>query len=87
MSRRASLKIVCLIILVMSAAALSAGGPAAGRAQGKAAAQARKGCEQGDGGLTLPTGFCASVFADNLGRARHLTVAPNGDVYVNTWSS
>jgi glucose/arabinose dehydrogenase len=27
------------------------------------------------------------VFADNLGRARHLTVAPNGDVYVNTWSS
>ena len=87
MSRRASLKIVCLIILVTSAAALSAGGPATGRAQGKAAAQARKGCEQGDGGLTLPTGFCASVFADNLGRARHLTVAPNGDVYVNTWSS
>jgi hypothetical protein len=27
------------------------------------------------------------VFADNLVRARHLTVAPSGDVYVNTWSS
>jgi glucose/arabinose dehydrogenase/mono/diheme cytochrome c family protein len=26
------------------------------------------------------------VFADDLGRARHLTVAPNGVVYVNTWS-
>ena len=47
----------------------------------------RKSCDGGNGGLTLPSGFCASVFADNLGRARHLTVAPNGDVYVNTWSS
>jgi hypothetical protein len=49
--------------------------------------QAPVGCEPGNGGLTLPPGFCASVFADNLGRARHLTVAPNGDVFVNTWSS
>jgi glucose/arabinose dehydrogenase len=33
----------------------------------------------------LPSGFCATVFADNIGHARHLAVAPNGDVYVNTW--
>jgi len=39
-----------------------------------------------DAGLTLPAGFCATVFADGLGHARHLTVAPNGVVYVNTWS-
>jgi hypothetical protein len=26
------------------------------------------------------------VFADNIGYARHLVVAPNGVVYVNTWS-
>ena len=26
------------------------------------------------------------MFADNLGHARHLAVAPNGVVYVNTWS-
>jgi glucose/arabinose dehydrogenase/mono/diheme cytochrome c family protein len=26
------------------------------------------------------------VFADNIGHARHLIVAPNGVVYVNTWS-
>ncbi|MEY3435791.1 MAG: hypothetical protein RL335_247, partial [Bacteroidota bacterium] len=32
--------------------------------------------------LILPKGFSSSVFYDNLGRARHLTVAPNGDVYV-----
>ena len=31
-------------------------------------------------------GFCATVFADNLGHVRHMTVAPNGVLYVNTWS-
>ena len=58
-----------------------------GNSQGAPPAKDHKGCDQDNGGLTLPPGFCASVFADNLGRARHLTVAPNGDVYVNTWSS
>ncbi len=39
-----------------------------------------------DTGLTLPAGFCATVFADKIGHARHLTVAGNGVVYVNTWN-
>jgi glucose/arabinose dehydrogenase len=39
-------------------------------------------CDPGNGGITLPAGFCAIVVADNLGAARHLTVAANGDVYV-----
>jgi glucose/arabinose dehydrogenase/mono/diheme cytochrome c family protein len=39
-----------------------------------------------DAGLKLPPGFCATVFADRLGHARHLAVAPDGVVYVNTWS-
>ena len=43
-------------------------------------------CPHDDNGLTLPGGFCASVFADNIGHARHLVVAPSGVVYVNTWS-
>src|SRR5690349_4898796 len=43
-------------------------------------------CAGDNGGLTLPTGFCATVFADSIGHARHIVVAPNGDVYVNTWS-
>src|SRR5580704_16266723 len=43
-------------------------------------------CADGDGGITLPPGFCASIFADNIGHARQLVVAPNGVVYVNTWS-
>lgn len=51
------------------------------------AAAAPAPCPAGDnGGLTLPQGFCATVFADSLGHARHIAVAPNGDVYVNTWS-
>src|SRR5438309_1986598 len=43
-------------------------------------------CAEDNGGITLPAGFCATVFADNIGHARHLVVAPNGVVYVNTWS-
>src|SRR5580704_3787208 len=43
-------------------------------------------CPQDDSGLKLPAGFCATVFADGIGHARHLVVAPNGVVYVNTWS-
>jgi glucose/arabinose dehydrogenase/mono/diheme cytochrome c family protein len=43
-------------------------------------------CPQGDSGLELPPGFCATIFADGVGHARHLVVAPNGVVYVNTWS-
>ncbi|MBD3384936.1 sorbosone dehydrogenase [candidate division KSB1 bacterium] len=32
--------------------------------------------------LTLPSGFQSVVFAEAVGRARHLTVRSNGDVYV-----
>lgn len=43
-------------------------------------------CATDNGGITLSPGFCATVFADNLGHVRHLAVAPNGVVYANTWS-
>lgn len=39
-------------------------------------------CDPDNGGITLPSGFCAIVVADSLGRARHIDVAPNGDVLV-----
>jgi len=35
-----------------------------------------------DSTLALPDGFCATVFADTVGGARHVTVAANGDVFV-----
>jgi glucose/arabinose dehydrogenase/mono/diheme cytochrome c family protein len=43
-------------------------------------------CSNDDGGLQLPAGFCATVFADDIGHARHMVVGPGGVVYVNTWS-
>ena len=38
-------------------------------------------------GLKLPAGFCAIVFADSVAGARHIAVAPNGDVFVATRNS
>ena len=49
-------------------------------------ANAGNACAGDNGGITLSPGFCATVFADNVGHARHMVVAPNGVVYVNTWS-
>jgi glucose/arabinose dehydrogenase/mono/diheme cytochrome c family protein len=43
-------------------------------------------CPSDDSGLKLPAGFCATVFADDIGHARHMVVAPSGVIYVNTWS-
>jgi glucose/arabinose dehydrogenase/mono/diheme cytochrome c family protein len=60
---------------------LAVGSPNGARAQ-----SGTQVCPSGDSGITLPPGFCATVFADNIGHARHLVVAPNGVVYVNTWS-
>ncbi len=39
-------------------------------------------CDADNGGLTLPDGFCAVTVVDTLGRARHLTIRDNGDIYV-----
>lgn len=36
-----------------------------------------------NGGITLPEGFSALVFADEIGRGRHIDVNDNGDVYVS----
>src|SRR5580692_4672007 len=39
-------------------------------------------CDPDNGGITLPEGFCAVVAIDNIGPARHIAVASNGDVFV-----
>ena len=59
--------------------AFAQGTPAAARSETAS-------CPRDDSGLKLPAGFCATIFADGIGHARHLVVAPNGVVYVNTWS-
>lgn len=50
------------------------------------AQQSSASCPAGNGGITLPPGFCATVFAVNLGHPRQMVVAPDGVLYVNTWS-
>src|SRR5512140_2720446 len=54
--------------------------------QASASPKSAAACAGDNAGLKLPTGFCATIFADTIGHARHLVVAPNGVVYVNTWS-
>jgi hypothetical protein len=46
------------------------------------AARTQVACDPDNGGLTLPSGFCALVVAPETGGARHLAVAANGDMYV-----
>jgi glucose/arabinose dehydrogenase len=43
-------------------------------------------CPSDASALTLPPGFCATVFAGGIGHARHMVVVPSGVLYVNTWS-
>jgi glucose/arabinose dehydrogenase/mono/diheme cytochrome c family protein len=72
----AALAVLCVPSLTMPGGSLSA--PTAGTKSQE--------CPSDDSGLTLPPGFCATIFADGIGHARHMVVAPNGVVYVNTWS-
>ena len=65
---------------------LTAGARSHAQATNPASTPGSGGCVGDAGGITLSPGFCAAVFADKLGHARHLVVTPNGVVYVNTWS-
>src|SRR5579859_6787523 len=74
-------------IIVMLGALCVVGSMASAQTPTKPNAQdASHACQHDDSGLKLPSGFCATIFADGVGHARHLVVAPNGVVYVNTWS-
>jgi len=72
--------IVALATLFVVSFVVSAQSQPSPGGQAKSAA-----CSQ-DSGLTLPSGFCATVFAEGIGHARHLVVSPSGVIYVNTWS-
>jgi glucose/arabinose dehydrogenase/mono/diheme cytochrome c family protein len=72
---------------VSAAALLLAAGPALSVPQQRDTSVApTSGCPNAAGDITLPPGFCATVFADGIGHARDMVVAPDGVVYVNTWS-
>jgi glucose/arabinose dehydrogenase len=70
-------------VLTMSvAAAVCLSAVAATRNGRPAEAAGAASCAAGDAGITLPAGFCATIFADSIRGARQLAVAPNGDVFV-----
>jgi len=74
-----------LLASASAIAALIASGSTA-LAQATAGSPAASACSDDNGGITLSPGFCATIFADNIGHVRHMAVAPNGVLYVNTWS-
>ena len=63
-----------VLILAMAVAATTHGAAAAAE------------CQNQDVGISLSPGFCATVFADNLGHVRHLAVSSDNVVYANSWS-
>lgn len=77
-TRLSGLALLAGAIAAMFASVSLATGPQAGAGSSK--------CTGGAAGLKLPPGFCATVFADHLGHARHIVVTPASVVYVNTWS-
>jgi glucose/arabinose dehydrogenase/mono/diheme cytochrome c family protein len=76
----------CAAMAFLVIALLLATGSSSAAQERHTAPTSTEACAADNGGITLPPGFCATVFADNIGHARHLVVAPNGVVYVNTWS-
>jgi glucose/arabinose dehydrogenase/mono/diheme cytochrome c family protein len=79
------LKNSALLSVAIAAAALCVGGSLT-PAQDNRAEIKSQACPNDASGLILPSGFCATVFADGIGHARQMVVAPNGVLYVNTWS-
>lgn len=83
-SQSSCIRTACLVGATVFSVGLLAAVPLL--AQPRSQVASAPGCAGDNGGITLPAGFCATIFADNIGHARHLVVAPNGVVYVNTWS-
>lgn len=65
--------------LAVSALALAAFISSAACTKRNAATSATGGCDES---IKLPPGFCATIFSDSAGFARHLVVRKNGDVIV-----
>ena len=76
-----ALSVGAILLASTAMAPLASAAPA--QASGAKAAAA---CPGGDAGISLPPGFCATIFADNLGNTRHIVVAADGTLYANTWN-
>jgi glucose/arabinose dehydrogenase len=84
---RAARAVVYPFAAIATALALTACAKTEGKVDSTASASSTStACAGDNGGITLPDGFCATVFADTIQNARHIAVNSNGDVYVNTWN-
>ena len=79
-------RILLLLVSVCATLGIAASIRSAWRHPSVAASAQSQACPNDDSGLKLPAGFCATIFADGIGHARHMVVAPSGVLYVNTWS-
>lgn len=70
-----------LLLLSAAISTLGACGQSSSQANVDAGSGGSAACPSG--GLELPPGFCATVFADKLGHVRHLVVDSRGLVYAN----
>ncbi len=68
-SRRTAALLTALLLMLLACASVRA-------------VEKQPKCDSDNGAIDLPKGFCALVFADEIGSARHLTVSEAGDVYV-----
>ena len=78
-THRALVALAGLVLAACSGGDGARGADSAGAAT--AATETPAPCTTGTAELTLPTGFCATVFADSQTKPRHVAVASNGDVY------
>jgi glucose/arabinose dehydrogenase/mono/diheme cytochrome c family protein len=74
-----------LALLLFCAAGFLLSAESNSKSSAVAAARATA-CPNDDTGLKLPAGFCATIFADDIGHARQMVVSPGGVLYINTWS-
>lgn len=82
-----ALATICVGVSLMRAQMTRAQKMRAEKQSDPGAASGSQTCPDDDSGLKLPAGFCATVFADGIGHVRHMVVAPNGVLYVNTYDA
>src|SRR3954462_2929657 len=85
-TRTVPVRLAAMTVPIAGLLLMSVQPSAAQDARNAAASNTGSACAGDNGGITLSPGFCATVFADDVGHARPMVVAPNGVVYVNTWS-
>lgn len=75
------MRTLALLFTLAGACALPTAAPPAATDTRRTAGAAGPACDADNGGLVLPTGFCASLVGSTLGAVRQLAVAANGDLY------